>query len=929
MEPLRRMKRWKKRLRALTRTADVDRELDDELSFHLEMETQKNIRAGMASDEAKRKAKLSFGAVPTARGQSRDARWLSWFPNLSLDFKLGGRMLVKYPGLSLVGGLAMAFAIGVGAITFDMVTMLQNPKLPLPNGDRVVELSNWDAQANSAESRTLYDFMSWRGVLRSVTDFGAYRDVSRNLIVTSGDARPVQVAEITSSAFRLAPEAPLLGRTLSEFDEKGGAPPVVVIGYDVWRTRFSSDSNVIGRTVQIGEVFATVIGVMRKGFGFPVSHELWMPLKLEGPVPAPRTGPSINMFGRLAPEATIESAQAELTTLAQRAALASPTTHQHIRSRVARYAEPSISSGDTWPTLAIPGFAVLLLVLVCGNVALLMFARAATRESELIVRSALGASRGRIITQLFAEALVLGVVSAAIGLGVAQFALTRWGPAFLEENMGRLPFWFDVGLSMGTVLYSIGLTALAAVMAGVMPALKVTSGMGTRLRQAAAGGGGLKFGGVWTVVIIAQVAATTAFPVLVYIEQQQLVRIQTFEAGFPAEQYLAVMTEPDIAGAVDANPNDSVAAQQAEATRFIAALDRLRQRLIAEPEVIGVTFVDRLPRENHREFGLEVDDVSSETSASNTSATTNILADAPRAAIDEAQVAYIDHTYFDVLKVTPTAGRALQLGDLAPQAGVVLVDEGFVDQALHGRNAVGRRLRLGDRIGDDGRLNNAGPWYQIVGVVKELGMGAPTQRGRAAGVYIPSVAGDHGPTNLIIHTRGDPLQLIPKVRTIATEVDATLRLSEFQRVDQVNSGMLWIVNLWLRLTVLLTVIALVLSLAGIYAVMSFTVARRTREIGIRVALGANARQVVASIFRRPIIQVAIGVATGAVLAGSFYVFFTSCQDGVCDEGMLVSMKGVALVVLYAVLVLSVCLLACVVPTRRALAVQPVDALRAE
>jgi ABC-type antimicrobial peptide transport system permease subunit len=182
---------------------------------------------------------------------------------------------------------------------------------------------------------------------------------------------------------------------------------------------------------------------------------------------------------------------------------------------------------------------------------------------------------------------------------------------------------------------------------------------------------------------------------------------------------------------------------------------------------------------------------------------------------------------------------------------------------------------------------------------------------------------------MVLHVRGDPMSLAPQVRALATAVDPTLRLSEFQRVDKVTDSLVWVVKLWLRLTVLLTAIALLLSLAGIYAVMSFTVSKRTREIGIRVALGAPVRRVLASIFRRPLTQVTAGVIVGAALAGAFLVFMTSCQDGVCDDVTVVTAPRVALLVLYALLILGVCLLACVVPTRRALAVQPTEALRAE
>jgi hypothetical protein len=258
------------------------------------------------------------------------------------------------------------------------------------------------------------------------------------------------------------------------------------------------------------------------------------------------------------------------------------------------------------------------------------------------------------------------------------------------------------------------------------------------------------------------------------------------------------------------------------------------------------------------------------------------------------------------------------------------VDQRFVERVFHGRNAVGQRVRLASWGEGPGTLTDGTrPWYQIVGVVKELGMGSPTQEGRAAGLYLPAAPGQHGATNMLVHVRGDPLQLIPRLRALATTVDPTLRLSKLQRVDQVLDGPLWAATLLLRMTVMLTAIALMLSLAGIYAVMSFTVSRRTREIGIRVALGANARRVVAAIFRWPLTQVGVGVILGGALAGAFLVYMSSCQDGVCRDVTVVTPARAALLVVYAMGILGVCLLACVVPTRRALGVEPVEALRAE
>ena len=379
------------------------------------------------------------------------AIWASW-----LDFKLGFRMLVKYPGLTLVGGIAIAFAIATGAGAFEFVTQVVHPTLPLDDGDRIVGLRLWNTTSSSVEARTLHDFVTWREELESVEDLGAFRTLERNLIIEGGRAAPIQVAEISASAFRLARIPPLLGRALVEADERIGAPAVVVIGYDVWQTRFAEAPDVVGRNVRLGSAPATVIGVMPEGFAFPVSHNLWVPLRLNVLDYERRQGPGIQVFGRLAPGVTLADAEAELTTIGLRTGADFPDTQERLRPQVMPYAQ-SITNISGWESLgfmSINVFLVMLLVLVCGNVALLMFARAATRESEIVVRTALGASRGRIITQLFAEALVLGSVAALAGLAAAGFGLRSWLGVFKIESGGRLPFWFDDNLAAATVLYA-------------------------------------------------------------------------------------------------------------------------------------------------------------------------------------------------------------------------------------------------------------------------------------------------------------------------------------------------------------------------------------------------------------------------------------------------------------------------------------------
>ena len=908
------------RLRLLFGRRGAESRMDQEFRFHLEMETDRLMRDhALDPVEARRRALVAFGGVEKHKEALRDGRGLAGLRGLSLDLKLGGRMLVKYPGLTVVGGLAMAFAIWVGAVVFEMVMLFVSPTLPLPGGDRIVHLRNYDVQASDPEPRALYDFVVWRQAMRTVTDFGAWQDVARNLKGHDGEVRPVDIAAITASGFRVAGTPPLLGRTLLPADEQATALPVVVLGHDVWQVRFAGDSAIVGQTVQLGDEYATVVGVMPDGFKFPVAHDAWMPFRPGVLDDAPRSGPGITIFGRLAPGATLDAAQAELGALGQRAARELPETHRHLQPQVVPYAQMfAMAIGEEGVLLVlIQAFTLMLLVLVCGNVALLLFARAATRESEILVRSALGASRRRIVVQLFAEALVLGAVAAAVGLVAAQVALRQVGLPFLEANMGRLPFWYDLRLSPATVLYAGALTLLAAAIVGGLPGLKVTRGIGSRLRAGTSGGGGLQFGGVWTAVIVAQVAVTVAFPGIALVEVQELQRVQSYDVGFADDEYLAVQLDLEAAPGADVDGDPAAAA--ARRARLGMLVETLRQRVAAEPGVVGVTFADKLPRTGADWHRIAVDDSASIAAAG--------APGQPR--LRSTGTAHVDPSYFDVLEAPILAGRGFQAADLAPGARVAIVDQGFVDQVLLGTNPIGRRVRIAQAPTPvTGPAADTLPWLEIVGVVKELGLTSAAEPGRGAGLYLPAAPGSGFPPQMLIHTRGDPLAFVPRVRALAGALDPTLRLSEFQRVDQVADDLLWIIRMWLQITLVLTAVALLLSLAGIYAVLSFTVARRTREIGVRVALGANRRGVLTAIFRRPLTQVGLGIAAGAILiAVGAEALSRTTQFERTMSGL--SAGQVALLVVYTAFMLGVCLLACVVPTRRALRVEPIIAMRVE
>jgi predicted permease len=650
---------------------------------------------------------------------------------------------------------------------------------------------------------------------------------------------------------------------------------------------------------------------MPEGFAFPVSHNLWAPLRL-GPVAArPREGPSLEVFGRLAPGVSLEEARAELSAIGARMRADLPDTHRNLHPQMLGYVEEifgGLSGLELIGALSLNIPVLLFLALVCANVALLMFARAATRENEIAVRSALGASRARIISQLFVEALVLGSGATVVGLLAARFGL-RWLMNRIETDIleGPLPFWFHASLSPTTVLYACLLTLLVAVITGVFPGFKVTRGVATRLRQAGAGGGGLRFGGVWTAVIVAQIAITVAAPVFTFAAEAERKQVTGVRLGFDESRYISARLEMD-RDPPAGTPFDTTRA--AFLARYEAAFIELEERLRADASVAGVTYAERLPRHYHPHRIIELD------------------AGGAAPIRDEWPLGYrvssvsVGPGYFATFDAPVTVGRDFHSGDFVAGALPVIVNESFVRNVLGGHNPIGRRLRYVEKEEWDAPLPEAerGPWYEIVGVVPDLGLAPEGFDPKFAGFYHPAAPRSIYPRQVAVRVRGDAGAFVRSLRSIATATDPTLRLyypMPFTELDRADEDF---VLFWLRLLVAATATVLMLSLAGIYAVMAFTVSQRTREIGIRVALGASRRDVILAVFRRPLIQVSLGVLTGMVL-------LTGLMSAA--EGELLSVRKVVILFVYSVAMLGICLLASIVPTRRALAVEPTEALRAE
>lgn len=831
--------------------------------------------------------------------------------SLALDLKLGLRMLVKYPTLTVVGGIAITVATAIGVGGSEFVRDLIAPTLPLEDGDRIVRLYQVDMEAGESAAASLYDLEQWRESLSSLQDLGGYTTRETGFISDRAEVGTVSLAHISASAFRLTRVPPHLGRFLMEADEEASAPDVVVLGYDIWQTFLGGDPEVVGRTVELGGTPATVVGVMPERYAFPQVQNAWVPLRVDPADVQPASAPRAALFARLAPGATLESAQAELDNAGRRAAADYPDVYQQVRPEVEGFAS---RASNTQMTLILSGVRILfifLLVVACANVATLVFARTVMREGETAVRMSLGATRRRIVLQLFAEALVLVGGATLIGISLAAFALGRIGRLFFEvQQAPQPPFWWNDALSPGTIGYAVILAAVGAVMIGVVPALKATGGaLQPRLGELPAGGGRLRFGGMWTVVIVLQVALSVAFlPLAVSLAGTAFGT--TAGSGFAADEYVTAQLgrDPSVPPRTDEERAEFLAVSQ---RRFQEA----RERIASDPAVLGVALASGLSAMNH--LGAPVEFVGD---------------DSGPPVGGYSRILLVDPSYLDLMDATVVAGRTLGPADSSPEARSVVVNEAFIQSVLGGRNGVGGQLRFPERDpGSEASIVTvpaAGTAVEIVGIVRNPGIDvfgpgahptiyAPLELAPVSPRAVGLVGMPQPPSaQLFVRLRGEGDPVASRLYGMVAEVDPGLRLSELGTAEDawrpVHQGERLAASIFMAVAA----IVLMLSVAGIYALMSFTVSRRTREIAIRTAVGARPRQVVNIVFRRAFLQLLAGVALGGVIA------VPVLWDGVVDEGP-------RSLIIVSVLLLGAGSAACLVPVRRALAVQPANAMKSD
>jgi putative ABC transport system permease protein len=850
-----------------------------------------------------RRARIEFGGVDATREDARAARGLRVFDQLRfswLDLKLGVRMLRKYPGLSTVSIIGMSVAIAIGAGGFQFISSMMRGALPLPGGDRVVMLQNNTPNIGNPDRRATFDFLVWRRELRSVRDVSAFRDENRNLVTASAEVRLVSVADMSASGFRVAHGRPLMGRPLLDQDEQPGAPLVVVIGHDAWQRHFGGDPAILGRAVRIGIELHTVVGVMPPGFNFPISHDYWTPLRLEA-APAPGEGRDLYVFGRLADRATRSQAQAELTTIGRRMAAAHPRTHAELRPQVQRFTHAIMDFDTPGMALLMRGFQLalsLLLVVVAVNVAVVVYARTAARTGEIAVRAALGASRRRIVTQLFAEGLVVSTLSAVMGLLMAGVAVRLVDRMFARTSDDALPYWIDLSLSPATVVYTAGLAVLAAAIVGVVPALKATGrGLDQGLKQLSARGSRMHLGRTWSAMIVAQVAIAVALlPFAAFVAGNSLQR-GLARPGYAVDRILLAYLSLEQRSAI---PPTDTAARETEEARFLGRVRSLISRVAAEPGVAGVTHASGLP--GIERYGqVEVEGRNNPIGL---------------------RVARIEAGYFEDMGVSVLAGRPFSGADSLRDANTVIVDRAFAEQVLGGGPVLGRRIRQIRFTKVGGRsVREPGPWLEIVGLVPNFAV-QPDFDPLDPRVYVAEPLTSESAATLSIRLAPgvSPQRFAARLRELTATVDADLRLHALRTAaEHERQRSLGLLGITVMVGAVIASVVL-LSAAGVYAMMSFLVVRRKREIGIRIALGAGRRRVLTGVFATAGRQLGVGCAVGVAVAA---ILGRVVSDAPFSGG------GLAVLALSMTVMAAVGLLATLGPARRVLAMQPTDALREE
>lgn len=785
------------------------------------------------------------------------------------EVRLGLRLIVKQPILSLTVILALAMGICFATMGYTFREDLVNGQLPYAAGDRFARIF----ALNKEGARVDLDLERYQAIRERATSFeyvGAIAVRPFTVAYRDGEIESIGGTQLTPGSMRWLDAVPVAGRAFVAEDGAPGAEPVVVIRESLWRRRYSADPALIGSAITVGGEPHTVVGIMPDSLLFPASGELWMPIEEATLRNSRGTVVNLRPFAVLREGVAFETADAEVAQVVSGIPL-SNEPDALARTLVRGFTADSDDSDLV--ASALVGVLVLLLLVVASNVATLVFARTWSRAPELAVRTALGANRARVVGQLFFETLLLGSIAAVIGLTSAYTALQ-----YFRNSLEGWPFWVTLEPNPRVVLFVVLLTLLVSMISGLLPALRVTRHDLRNNLQAGRGFAAGGFGRIGAGLMVVEIALSIA---LLNGAVTMARAFNSYVSDIPALPQNQVLTAK-----LGRIPN-------AEARdRVVAAARSL-------PGVVAAGAGQQLPRLYPPPKLVAVEPVGNEAAMS------------PRPAPGHA----VGDGFLEAIGARATTGRLLNASDFTQGAApVVVVNEPFVHKFLGGRNPIGRRIRIDNRDTAEPQ-----PWREIVGVVPDLGLSVGDPE-LTAGFYVP--VRDEMLWYLALRTSADPLTLTAPLRAAVANIDADLQLEDVRTLEEAGYEERVFMSAMAMSLTAMGGMALMLSIVGIYALLSFMVTRRTREIGIRVALGAKQWQVLRSITGGAALYLAIGGVLGSILG----VIFAEARAVILIS---IPAPGIWMPATIFLTLAIAGLTACWLPARRALGIKPSEALSAD
>jgi len=810
--------------------------------------------------------------------------------NLLQDLRFAVRLLIKDRWFTAVAVIALALGIGVNATVFTFVNAVLIRGLPFNDPDRILVVGTRDARGRD-RGASYPDFEDWRAATRTFAGLSAYSSQTMNVSDEGRTPERFQGPYLSANTFTLIGQQPLLGRDFLPEDDRPGAAAVVMLGNGVWKNRYGSDPSVLGRTIKVNEVPATVIGVMPEGFKFPQEADLWMPLaQMSRLLEQKRDARNIDVFGRLAGTVTQRQAQSEMDTIARKLAGDYPDTNTNITARVMTFNERVNGGPIRLIFLSLMGAVGFVLLIACANVANLLLARSAGRAREMSVRISLGASRWRIVRQLLVESVLLSIVSGLLGLALAYVGVRLFDAA--TQDVGK-PYWIQFTMDGQVFAFFAAICLGTGIVFGLAPALHVSK---TDLNEVLKEGGRAGSSGMrarrWTgALIVTELALTLVLLAGAGLMMRSFVNLYRMDVGIETSQLLTMRLNL---------PNQKYSTIEQRRAFY----DRLDQRLAGIGGIRAATITTNMPMGGGIPRLLSID--GHEPAAGELPPTVTQVIIGPR--------------YFETLGNTVLRGRAFD--DLDGTAGHdnAIVNQRFAAMHFGGDDPIGRRIKLTP----DGPVAPGTPapvWMTIVGISPSVRQRMqPGDDSPDPVVYTPLRAQAPAFAMLLIRAQRDPASLTAMAREEVRAIDADLPLFGILTMDQQLAQQRWPFRIFGTMFAIFAVIALALSAVGLYAVTAYSVAQRTQEIGVRMALGAQAAQVVWLILRRAVVQMAIGLTLGIAGAVGVSTLLSSVlfQTGARDPVLLAGIVS---------LLIGVSTAACLWPARRATRLDPVNALR--